>query len=40
MNQFNLTQFECRILNLVILLVNGKNLNVFKDTPTMVGIHI
>ena len=29
MNKFNLTQFECRIQNLINLLVNRKKLNVF-----------
>ena len=29
MNYFNLTQFECRIQNLINLLVNRKKLNVF-----------
>ena len=29
MNKFNLTQFECRIQNLISLLVNRKKLNVF-----------
>ena len=28
-NKFNLTQFECRIQNLINLLVNRKKLNVF-----------
>ena len=29
MNKFNLTQFECRIQNLINLLVNRKKLNMF-----------
>ena len=29
MNKFNLTQFECRIQNLINLLVSRKKLNVF-----------
>ena len=29
MNKFNLTQFECRIQNLINLLVNRKKLYVF-----------
>ena len=28
-NKFNLTQFECRIQNLINLLVNRKKINVF-----------
>ena len=30
MNKFNLTQFECRIQNIINLLVNRKKLNVFS----------
>ena len=29
MDKFNLTQFECRIQNLINLLLNRKNLNIF-----------
>ena len=29
MYKFNLTQFECRIQNMINLLMNGKKLNVF-----------
>ena len=29
MNKFNLTQFECRIQNIINLLVNRKKLNVY-----------
>ena len=30
MNKFNLTQFECRIQNLINLLVNRKKLNAYS----------
>ena len=32
--KFNLTQFECRIQNLINLLVNRENLNVYFLLPS------
>ena len=38
MNKFNLTQFECRIQNLINLLVNRKKLNVFFPASVILNI--
>ena len=38
MNKFNLTQFECRIQNVINLLVNRKKLNVFFPTSVILKI--
>ena len=38
MNKFNLTQFECRIQNLINLLVNRKKLNGFFPTSVILNI--
>ena len=38
MNKFNLTQFECRIWNLINLQVNRKKLNVFFLPPLQCDI--
>ena len=38
MNKFNLTQSECRIQNLINLLVNRKKLNVFSPASVTLNI--
>ena len=38
MNKFNLNQFECRIQNLINLLVNRKKLNVFFPASVILNI--